>query len=150
MRIEAEAAAAEARKAAEASDSHKKAYQRLCNNTKKKLARAITSKLRLQAELKAVKTISTQNSTQHIRETRILMQRISNYKSELQRVKVVLRETRLLLKATRRKLRHMRIAHLKLKQGMECRVRACLHKLSGQRLYMKGKFTKEARRLMCT
>jgi len=148
LRVRAETAAAAALEAAKESESKKKTLQKLFNNTKKKLARAVTSKIRLRAEVKSLKAISIKTNTQHVRETRILMQRIKNYKSELQHAKVILKETRLLLKAARWKIRHMRLSRLKLKREMERKIRAHLRKLSGRRLYVNGKFTKEARRLM--
>src|SRR5260370_2551069 len=108
MQIKAKAAVAEAEKAAEASELKKKTFQRLFNNTKKKLTCAAASKTKLQVELKSIRAVST-------REAQILAQQMGNYKSELQHVEQKLQETQLLLKAAHRKICHMRLTHLKLK-----------------------------------
>jgi hypothetical protein len=62
----------------------------------------------------------------------------------------MVRETRFLLKDTRRKLRCMQLHHMPLQRHMERRVRKSVRIFSGQRLYVKGQFTKEARRLIRT
>src|SRR5260370_10242988 len=105
MRIEAKAAVAVAEKAAEASELKKKTFQRLFNNTKKKLTHAAASKTKLQVELKSIRAIST-------REARILAQQMGNYKSELRHLEQKLRETQLLLKPAHQKIRHMQLTHL--------------------------------------
>jgi hypothetical protein len=58
----AEAAADKSQRAAQVSKLQKDKFQRLFNNSKKKLARAIASKLDLRHKLKELTKISTQNS----------------------------------------------------------------------------------------
>lgn len=149
-RIKAEAAADKSRSAAERAEIQKNNFQRLFNNTKKKLARAIASKLDLRHQLKELTKISIQNSTRHAREVRILLQITQEYQSKINRVKVVARESRFLLKDACRKLRCMRLHHMRLQRDMERRIQKSVRRLSGKRLYVKGQFTKEARRLMRT
>ena len=60
MQIKAKAAVAEAEKAAEASEL--KTFQRLFNNTKKKLTHAAASKTKLQVELKSIRAVSTREA----------------------------------------------------------------------------------------